>query len=132
SAAWSFNTCPFFAHPCPFLSVVWFSFPRRPMINPMNDSMLELRSIVMRAGDRWTGTGIPRVAMVKAEACASQVYQPMLHLVLQGSKTLSIGDRLSRYESGTYFLVPVDVPATGEIFPAEGDRPYLATSVALD
>ncbi|MNM87099.1 HTH-type transcriptional activator RhaS [compost metagenome] len=102
------------------------------MINPMNDSMLELRSIVMRAGDRWTGTGIPRVAMVNAEACASQVYQPMLHLVLQGSKTLSIGDRLSRYESGTYFIVPVDVPATGEIFPAQGDRPYLATSLALD
>lgn len=102
------------------------------MINLMTDSMAELRSIVMRAGDTWTDTGIPRVAMVHAEACASQVYQPMLHLVLQGSKTLSIGDQLCRYESGTYFIVPVDIPATGEIFPADGGQPYMATSLTLD
>ncbi|MER2176440.1 MAG: AraC family transcriptional regulator [Stenotrophomonas maltophilia] len=102
------------------------------MIDLMNASMLELRSIVMRAGDKWTDTGIPRVAMVHAEACASQVYQPMLHLVLQGSKTLSIGDRLSSHESGTYFIVPVDVPATGEIFPADDGLPYLAASLMLD
>lgn len=50
--------------------------------------MAELRSIVMRAHDKWTDTGLPRVQMVRAEACADQVYQPMLHLVLQGQKTL--------------------------------------------
>lgn len=98
----------------------------------MNNSMLELRTIVMRASDKWTETGIPRVAMVRAEACASQVYQPMLHFVLQGSKTLSIGDRLTSYESGTYFIVPVDVPAIGDIFPAKDGRPYLATSLTLE
>lgn len=102
------------------------------MINLMNNSMLELRTIVMRASDKWTETGIPRVAMVRAEACASQVYQPMLHFVLQGSKTLSIGDRLTSYESGTYFIVPVDVPATGDIFPAKDGQPYLATSLTLE
>lgn len=102
------------------------------MINLMNDPMLELRTIVMRASDKWTETGIPRVAMVRAEACASQVYQPMLHFVLQGSKTLSIGDRLTSYESGTYFIVPVDVPATGDIFPAKDGHPYLATSLTLE
>ena len=30
--------------------------------------MAELRSIVMRAQDKWTDTGLPRVAMVRAEA----------------------------------------------------------------
>ncbi|WP_296249129.1 AraC family transcriptional regulator [Pseudomonas sp. UBA4194] len=94
--------------------------------------MAELRSIVMRAHDKWTDTGLPRVQMVRAEACADQVYQPMLHLVLQGQKTLSIGDAVSRYMAGSYFLVPVDVPATGQIHSAATDQPYLAVSLTLD
>jgi AraC-like DNA-binding protein len=98
----------------------------------MNDALDELRSIVMRAGDKWTETGIPRVAMVQAEACASQVYQPMLHLVLQGSKTLSIGDQVTEYAAVSYFIVSVDVPAAGDIHPAGPDLPYLAVNLTLD
>ena len=98
----------------------------------MNKALNELRSIVMRAGNKWTDTGIPRVSMVKAEACASQVYEPMLHLVLQGSKTLSIGDQFLDYTAATYFVVPVDVPATGEIHASAPNLPFLAISLALD
>ncbi|WLH15118.1 AraC family transcriptional regulator [Pseudomonas hefeiensis] len=98
----------------------------------MNNAIDELRSLVMRAETQWTDTGLPRVAMVQAEACASQVYQPMLHLVLQGAKTLSIGDQVLQYLPITYFLVPVDVPATGEIHPSGPGRPYLAISLTLD
>jgi AraC-like DNA-binding protein len=97
----------------------------------MDIAMAELRAIVMRAQDKWTDTGLPRVAMVRAEACANQVYQPMLHLVLQGQKTLSIGDEVGRYTAGSYFLVPVDVPATGQIHGVT-DLPYLAVSLTLD
>lgn len=94
--------------------------------------MNELRALVMRAGNTWTATGIPRVTMVQAEACANQVYQPMLHFVLQGSKTLSIGDQLLAYPSASYFLVPVDIPATGEIKASGPDLPYLAICLTLD
>jgi AraC-like DNA-binding protein len=98
----------------------------------MEKPMEELRRLVMRAQATWTQTGLPRVAMVRAEACADQVYQPMLHLVLQGSKTLSIGDEVSKYSEGHYFLVPVDVPATGQIHASDNARPYLAVSLTLD
>ncbi|MES2840312.1 MAG: AraC family transcriptional regulator [Pseudomonadota bacterium] len=98
----------------------------------MTHSLNELRSIVMRAENKWTDIGLPRVAMVRAEVCADQVYQPMLHLVLQGSKTLSIGDKLQKYEASTYFIVPVDVPATGQIRQGGPGRPYLAISLTLD
>ncbi len=93
--------------------------------------MDELRGIVMRAGNRWTDTGIPRVQMVRSEGCADQVYEPMLHLVLQGFKSLSIGDRNLRFEEATYFVVPIHVPATGEVQP-DGAEPYLAVSLKLD
>jgi AraC-like DNA-binding protein len=98
----------------------------------MNDALDELRSIVMRAGNKWTDTGIPRVAMVQAEACASQLYQPMLHLVLQGSKTLSVGDQLTEYAAVSYFIVSVDVPAAGDIHAAGPELPYLAVNLTLD
>lgn len=101
-------------------------------VQRMNPAIEELRRLVMRAENKWTDTGLPRVTMVQAEACASQVYQPMLHLVLQGAKTLSIGDQVYQYLPMTYFLVPVDVPATGEIHPGGPGLPYLAISLALD
>jgi AraC-like DNA-binding protein len=102
------------------------------MMRDMDDAMLELRRFVMRAENTWTDIGLPRVAIVCAEACADQVYQPMLHLVLQGSKTLSIGDRMQTFEAGSYFVVPVDVPATGQIRAGGPGLPYLAISLTLD
>jgi hypothetical protein len=85
------------------------------MTNSPIPLMDELRSIVMRAQNTWTETGLPRVAMVRAEACASQIYQPMLHVV---KKVLTISDRVLNCGTATYFLVPVDIPATGEIYPS--------------
>jgi AraC-like DNA-binding protein len=97
----------------------------------MNNDLDELRRLVMRAENKWTDTGLPRVAMVCAEACADQVYQPMLHLVLQGSKTLSIGNQVSTYGPASYFVVPVEVPATGQVHPCAPQLPYLALSLTL-
>jgi AraC-like DNA-binding protein len=98
----------------------------------MTNAMDELRAIVMRAGDKWTPTGLPRVSMVRAEACSNQVYEPMLHLVLQGTKSLSIGDEILRFEPATYFLVPVDLPAIGQISSDAPGSPYLALSLTFD
>lgn len=103
-----------------------------PMLSSMNKAMNELRSLVMCADSTWTETGIPRISMIKAEACANLVYQPMLHLVLQGAKLLSFGGEIIEYKTGTYFIVPVDMPATGEIFSDGPEQPFLAVSLALD
>lgn len=98
----------------------------------MDYAIDELRAIVMRAGNTWTATGLPRVDMVRAEACSDQVYAPMLHLVLQGTKSLSIGDAVLQFATSSYFVVPVDLPALGQV---SGDTPgasYLALSLTLD
>lgn len=97
--------------------------------------MNELRAIVMRAEDKWTATGLPRVAMVRAEACSDQVYEPALHLVLQGNKLLSMGDQLMRFAPATYFLIPVELPVISQVCsdnPDRPDHPYLALSLTLD
>ena len=98
----------------------------------MNNDLDELRRRVLRAENTWTDTGLPRVSMVCAEACADQVYPPMLHLVLQGTKTLSIGDQVSTYGPSSYFVVPVEVPATGQVHPHTAELPYLALSLTLE
>jgi AraC-like DNA-binding protein len=98
----------------------------------MSDAMDELRAIVMRAGDKWTPTGLPRVSMVRAEACSNQVYEPMLHFVLQGTKSLSIGDQVLRFDQESYFLVAADLPAIGQIRSNAPGSPYLALSLTLD
>ncbi len=98
----------------------------------MENAMAELRSIVMRAESRWTATGIPRVSMVRSEACSDQVYEPMLHVVLQGRKTLSVGERVLQFEPASYFVVPVHLPAIGQVSSDDAGNPYLAVSLTLD
>ena len=101
----------------------------------MNNAIDELRAIVMRAENKWTPTGLPRVAMVRAEACSDQVYEPTLHLVLQGNKMLSIGDEILHFEPATYFVIPVELPVIAQVCTElrdHPDSPYLALSLTLD
>ncbi len=101
----------------------------------MNNAIDELRAIVMRAENKWTPTGLPRVAMVRAEACSDQVYEPTLHLVLQGNKMLSIGDEILHFEPATYFVIPVELPVIAQVCTERRDHPdspYLALSLTLD
>lgn len=98
----------------------------------MNKAISELRAIVMHAKNEWTPTGIPRVKMVRAEACSDQVYEPMLHLVLQGTKSLSIGSQILWFEPASYTLIPIDVPAVGQVHSKSIDSPFLAVGLTLD
>ncbi len=97
--------------------------------------MDELRAIVMRAGATGTETGLPRVAMVRGEVPPEQlaaIYEPMVNVVLQGSKTITIGDRVMHYDPASYFVISVDVPATGEVRQGGPDAPYLAVALTLE
>lgn len=95
----------------------------------------ELRRLAARAENRRTETGIPRVAMVQGkipEHDLAAVYEPMVNLILTGSKTMTVGDRTMHYDPATYFLMSVDLPAVGAVHPAQDGTPYLAVSLTLD
>ena len=101
----------------------------------MQHQLAELRALAARAENRRTETGIPRVAMVQGEILEHQlaaVYDPMLNLILTGSKTMSVGDRTLHYDPATYFVMSVDLPAVGSVHPSASGEPYLAVSLTLD
>lgn len=101
----------------------------------MNMNLTELRRLTAHAENRRTDTGIPRVAMVQGEIPEHQlaaVYDPMINLILTGSKTMTVGNRTLRYDPVTYFVMSVDLPAVGSVHSAETGEPYLAVSLTLE
>jgi AraC-like DNA-binding protein len=101
----------------------------------MEQQMQELRALASRAENKRTETGIPRVAMVQGEIpehLLAAVYEPMINLILTGSKTMTVGDRTFHYDPATYFVMSVDLPAVGAVHPAATGEPYLAVSLTLD
>jgi len=101
----------------------------------MKDQLNELRTLAAGAANRRTDTGIPRVAMVKGaipEHQLAAVYDPMVNLILQGSKSMTVGDRTLHYDPATYFVMSIDLPAVGTVRPSASGEPYLAVSLTLD
>ncbi|MBX4863919.1 AraC family transcriptional regulator [Rhizobium bangladeshense] len=101
----------------------------------MEKQLQELRAPAAKAENRRTETGIPRVAMVQGEIPEHRlatVYDPMVNLILTGSKTMTVGDRTFHYDPATYFVMSVDLPAVGSVHPSAAGEPYLAVSLTLD
>ncbi|AWM92888.1 AraC family transcriptional regulator [Pseudomonas sp. 31-12] len=101
----------------------------------MENQLNELRALAARAENRRTETGIPRVAMVQGaipEHQLAAVYEPMINLILQGSKSMTVGDRTLRYDPATYFVMSIELPAVGSVHPATTGEPYLAVALTLD
>lgn len=101
----------------------------------MEAQLNELRALAAHAENRKTETGIPRVAMVKGkipEHALAAVYDPMVNLILQGGKSMTVGDRTLQYDPATYFVMSVDLPAVGSVRPDASGAPYLAVSLTLD
>jgi len=101
----------------------------------MNDALQELRALAAGAQNRPTETGIPRVLMVQGAIPQHElaaVYDPMINLILQGGKSMTVGDRTLHYDPATYFVMSVELPAVGAVRPSELGEPYLAISLTLD
>jgi AraC-like DNA-binding protein len=101
----------------------------------MDKQLKELRALAAHAENRRTETGIPRVAMVQGaipQHQLSAVYDPMINLILQGGKSMTVGGRSLHYDPATYFVMSVGLPASGVVKPSASGEPYLAVSLTLD
>src|SRR5262245_34762256 len=88
-------------------------------LRAMHRHLEDLRLIAVRhARGRRTETAIAGLAINMSAAPTPPqcgVYEPMLCLVLQGAKEVTIGDRRLRYDPASYFVASLEVPASGGI-----------------
>lgn len=101
----------------------------------MKSELNEMLRLTAGAQNRRTPTGIPRVWMVRGEIPEHQlsgVYEPMINLILQGGKTLTLGEQLYRFDPASYFVMSIDMPATGKVQAAGPGAPYVAVCLSLE
>ncbi|WP_206244719.1 AraC family transcriptional regulator [Novosphingobium terrae] len=102
----------------------------------MQDQLDRLCQRVLRHTDGLRlQTPLPGVGLAVARQSSTPVltlYQPMACLVLQGAKQVLIGDRVLRYDPASCFIASLDLPASGCVIEAAGDKPYVVASLALD
>lgn len=104
-------------------------------MSSMKELLDEMESLTRAAGSQPTPTGIPRVLMIRGEVLSSQLvalYEPMIGVVLQGTKTLKIGDQVLRCQAPSYFVLPVELPVMGMVHQGEAGAPYLSVGLTLD
>lgn len=58
--------------------------------------------------------------------------RPMLCLVAQGAKTISLGSQVFTYDASRMLIFSVDLPVSGQVRRASGDEPYLCFRLDLD
>lgn len=87
------------------------------------------------AGEGLTSTPIPNVSLYKVSLCLElppEIYQPIVSLILQGEKQLSIGHDVLTYRAGHTFSTALDLPVLGKITQASVEVPYLAIRLDID
>lgn len=60
------------------------------------------------------------------------LYEPMLCIMVQGEKRVTLGSEIFRYTPEQFLIACVDLPVTGTVTNARPGEPYLALSLALD
>ena len=80
-------------------------------------------------------SAVEGLSMMRATApngITHAIYKPVVCVVLQGTKQVSMGGAVHSFEAGRSVIVPVDAPVVGRIVEASAARPYLALAVELD
>ncbi len=94
-----------------------------------------LAAAMRHAREPRIATPIPRLSInmcFTTTPKVSLVYEPVLCIVLQGAKEVTIGNRRLRYDRAGYFIASLDVPATGHIAEASRERPFVSLCMSLD
>ncbi len=80
-------------------------------------------------------TNVPGLRMMRVRAPSGpmrSVYRPLVCLVLQGAKRMTIGRDTRLARAGQAVIVGIDLPVVGHIVEASIEAPYLAVAIELD
>ncbi|MEI1279261.1 AraC family transcriptional regulator [Leptospira venezuelensis] len=100
----------------------------------MKEILKEIAELTIQATTKPTKTELPKVLLIKGEVSEHQlaaVYEPMIGLVVQGGKTISIGDQTIQLKAPSYFVISADIPATGKVQQGK-TGPYISLGLELD
>ncbi|MCF2904994.1 AraC family transcriptional regulator [Octadecabacter sp. CECT 8868] len=87
------------------------------------------------ASDNAYGWKLPQLTIYrrdKVSAIEATIYDPVLCLILQGSKVTSIGDQYVELNQGDALVVSHDLPVASRITKANQQEPYIAVILSLD
>lgn len=94
-----------------------------------------LADLAYRHATQSDGASIPRVSLHVAQKQGwpiGTLYQPMLGIVLRGTKRVVIGDRTLHYDGNHFFIASIDVPASRVTIEDLPEAPYVAVRLAID
>jgi AraC-type transcriptional regulator len=98
-----------------------------------NVSLDELRGLITQYAGR-PGPAIDGLQLSVVERPAppsASIADPVMALVAQGTKRLTLGDQIYDYGAGQYLVVSVDLPVTGHYPDVSPDRPFLGLGLTL-
>lgn len=78
---------------------------------------------------------IPGLTLYRIVAPAgpfTSVSEPILSLIIQGSKRVHVGDKTLVYDESCFFLSAIGLPMTGHVCEASEGEPYVAATLRLD
>ncbi len=82
-----------------------------------------------------TDTALPGVSIVRAQCpggLVHAIYKPLVCLILQGGKRVTMGSRVLQFEAGNSLIVTADTPTISQITHASHKEPYLAIIIELE
>ena len=101
----------------------------------MRSSLDEIAQLTVNATSQPTTTEIPGILIIKGQVPEHQlaaIYEPMVGFVVQGGKTISIGDQVIRAKAPSYFVIPTETPATARVHQGQNGEPYLSVGLNLN
>jgi AraC-like DNA-binding protein len=107
---------------------------KRPQLTSARRELVELVAKFAPADGEY-GTAIPQLHLYRVgmRVChPSAVYEPCLCVSVQGSKKVTLGREVFRYDSLHYLLSSVTLPVIGEVYEATAERPYLCVRLDID
>ncbi len=100
------------------------------------ETLWELQRLIDRyCTEGWNTSILPRVSLVRSETDTTMVpivYNPVLCIVAQGSRSVVLQDTSFTYGVGTHLLASVDLPVRAAILEGSSEHPFLSFGLLLD
>lgn len=77
-------------------------------------------------------SGLRMMRAYKPSEPMRSIYRPLVCLILQGSKLITVAREERLFNAGQSAIVGIDAPVIGRIMQASRERPYLAVAIEID